>query len=176
MNRAASVGETQGARPPGWCEDPEAPDLLRWWDGTEWSNTEFRAKPEDSERLAYVKSYQDLSPRSPTNSLAISSLVQASIALVVAAALLAVSTSLSSATSILVVSTLLVLVEMVVVLIGFWACAIGVLAIRNAKRHQGRRIQHAIAAVLVAIAAIIIAVVLLVQQFPEWVAGSGVVG
>lgn len=30
---------------PGWYEDPEAPDLLRWWGGTQWSDDAFRAKP-----------------------------------------------------------------------------------------------------------------------------------
>ena len=30
---------------PGWYEDPEAPDLLRWWDGTRWSDDAFRPKP-----------------------------------------------------------------------------------------------------------------------------------
>lgn len=169
-------GETQGARAPGWYEDPEATDLLRWWDGTDWSDTEFRAKPEDSELVAYVKSYQDLSPRSPTNFLAISSLVQATIALVVAVALSALSTSLSSAAATLVASTLLVLAELVVVLVGLWAAALGVLAIQNARRHQGRRIRHAIAAVLIATAAVIVSVVLFVQQFPAWLDGAGIVG
>jgi hypothetical protein len=32
---------------PGWYEDPEAPDLLRWWDGANWSDTEFVPKPVD---------------------------------------------------------------------------------------------------------------------------------
>ena len=176
MNETSRSGARYKARErPGWYEDPEAADLLRWWDGTVWSETEFRAKPEGSELVAYVKSYQDLSPRSPTNFLAISSLVQATIALVVAAALLALSASLSSATSTLVASTLLVLAEVVVVLIGLWAAALGVLAIQNARRHQGRRIRHAIAAVLVATAAVIVSVVLFMQQFPAWLDGSGIV-
>lgn len=166
----------QGARAPGWYEDPDAADLLRWWDGTEWSETEFRAKLDESELVAYVKSYQDLSPRSPTNFMAISSLVQASISLVVVAALLALNASLSSATSTLLASTLLVLAEVVVVLIGLWAAALGVLAIQNARRHQGRRIRYAITAVLIGIAAVIVSMVLLVQRFPAWLDGSGIVG
>lgn len=166
----------RGARAPGWHEDPDAPDLVRWWDGTDWSDTEFRSKPEDSDLVAYVKSYQDLSPRSPTNFLALSSLVQATISLVVAAALLALSASLSSATSTFVASTLLVLAESVVVLTGIWAASQGVLAIQNARRHQGRRILHAIAAVIIAVAAGLISVVLLVQQVPTWLEGSGIVG
>lgn len=149
---------------------------LRWWDGSEWSDQEFRPRPEDSELVAYVKSYRDLSPGSPTNFLAISSLVQASIALIVAAALVAVTASLPSKTATLDVSTLLVLVEAVVLLIGLWAGALGVLAIRNARHHGGRRIQQAIAAVLISIAAVMLSVVLLVQQFPEWLASSGIIG
>lgn len=27
---------------PGWYVDPIAKDMLRWWDGTEWSETEFK--------------------------------------------------------------------------------------------------------------------------------------
>ena len=38
------------AAPPGWYEDPEAPDLLRWWDGTRWSDDAFRPKPLTDER------------------------------------------------------------------------------------------------------------------------------
>ncbi|RZS63370.1 uncharacterized protein DUF2510 [Agromyces ramosus] len=25
----------------GWYPDPQAPDILRWWDGEEWSETDF---------------------------------------------------------------------------------------------------------------------------------------
>ncbi|MFD1713293.1 DUF2510 domain-containing protein [Amnibacterium flavum] len=27
---------------PGWYVDPMADDMLRWWDGAEWSETEFK--------------------------------------------------------------------------------------------------------------------------------------
>jgi hypothetical protein len=36
-------GLQQAARP-GWYEDPGATDLLRWWDGAQWSDQEFRPK------------------------------------------------------------------------------------------------------------------------------------
>ncbi|WP_092966959.1 DUF2510 domain-containing protein [Agromyces sp. CF514] len=45
------LGDVQGVKAAGWYEDPEASDLLRWWNGSEWSETEFRAKPEDSALL-----------------------------------------------------------------------------------------------------------------------------
>jgi hypothetical protein len=35
---------------PGWYEDPEAPDLLRWWDGAHWSDDAFRPKPLGDQR------------------------------------------------------------------------------------------------------------------------------
>jgi hypothetical protein len=27
---------------PGWYTDPHSPDLLRWWDGEAWSDTDIR--------------------------------------------------------------------------------------------------------------------------------------
>jgi hypothetical protein len=32
---------------PGWYTDPESPDLLRWWDGEEWSDTDFKVPGDD---------------------------------------------------------------------------------------------------------------------------------
>lgn len=118
----------------GWNEDPEAPDLQRWWNGMGWSETEFRAKPEDSELVAYVRSYRDLDPSSPTNYLAISAPVQATIALAVAAACLVIAVAVPAALSTLAGSTLLIITEGTVVLIGVWSASLGVIAFRNASR------------------------------------------
>ena len=30
-----------GAADAGWYPDPQSPDILRWWDGEEWSETDF---------------------------------------------------------------------------------------------------------------------------------------
>lgn len=43
-------GLQQAAPRPGWYEDPEAPDLLRWWDGVQWSDHDFRPKPLGDDR------------------------------------------------------------------------------------------------------------------------------
>ena len=48
-NRTLTDGLSHAAYP-GWYEDPEAPDLLRWWDGTRWSDDAFRPKPLTDER------------------------------------------------------------------------------------------------------------------------------
>ena len=38
------VAEDDQASAPGWYPDPHSPDLLRWWDGEEWSETDFRLR------------------------------------------------------------------------------------------------------------------------------------
>lgn len=30
---------------PGWYSDPEAADMLRWWDGVAWSESDFKLAP-----------------------------------------------------------------------------------------------------------------------------------
>ncbi|NQU36394.1 MAG: DUF2510 domain-containing protein [Actinobacteria bacterium] len=39
--KAASVKSKPplSANPPGWLPDPTDPDLLRYWDGTQWTGT-----------------------------------------------------------------------------------------------------------------------------------------
>ncbi|MFB6610662.1 DUF2510 domain-containing protein [Agromyces sp. NPDC056379] len=32
---------------PGWYQDPEAADMLRWWDGSSWSETDTRVDGDD---------------------------------------------------------------------------------------------------------------------------------
>ncbi|GAA1061970.1 hypothetical protein GCM10009573_33980 [Agromyces bracchium] len=157
----------------GWYEDPEAPDLERWWDGNEWSDTEFRPKPEDSELVAYLKSYRDLDPTSPTNYLAVSALVQATIALAAAAACLAIAIALPAALATLVGSTLLIATAGIVVLVGVWSTGLGIIAFRNARRNQDRRLRHAVGAIVIAAAAVLGAVTLLIVQAPAWWADSG---
>ena len=34
--------EDDQAAEPGWYPDPHSPDLLRWWDGEAWSETDFK--------------------------------------------------------------------------------------------------------------------------------------
>jgi hypothetical protein len=160
----------------GWYEDPEAPDLQRWWDGTGWSDTEFRPKPEDSELVAYVKSYRDLDPRSPTNALAVSALVQATIALAAAAACLVIAVAAPAALSTLVGSTLLIITEGIVVLIGVWSASLGIIAFRNARRNQDRRLRHAVSSIVVGATAAVVSLMLLTAQAPAWWAASGLAG
>jgi hypothetical protein len=36
-----------GVAEPGWYTDPHSPDLLRWWDGEAWSETDFKLPGDD---------------------------------------------------------------------------------------------------------------------------------
>ncbi|MGR0320613.1 DUF2510 domain-containing protein [Agromyces sp. ZXT2-3] len=174
--RADREGLEPGSIVAGWYEDPEAPDLERWWTGSAWSDTEFRPKPEDSELIAYVKSYRDLGPTSPTNYLAVSALVQATICLAVSALCLAIAVALPAAMSMLVGATFLIVTEGVVVLVGLWSVGLGIITVRNARRNQDRRLQHAIGASVIAATAVMVAVALLIAQAPAWWANSGLAG
>lgn len=160
----------------GWYEDPEVPDLQRWWNGTGWSDAGFRPKPEDSELVAYANSYRDLDPKSPTNYLAVSALVQATIAIVAAATCLAIAVAVPAAPSTLVGSTLLIITEGIVLLVGVWSAGLGIIAFRNARRNQDRRLRHAVSSIFVAAAAVVISMMLLAAQIPAWWAASGLAG
>lgn len=39
------MNELPVGRPPGWYVDPHADDMLRWWDGEEWSESDFKLRP-----------------------------------------------------------------------------------------------------------------------------------
>jgi hypothetical protein len=160
----------------GWYEDPEAPDLQRWWNGTGWSDTEFRPKLEDSELLAYVKSYRDLDPRSPTNFLAVSALVQATIALAAAAGCLVIAVAAPAALSTLFGSTLLIITAGILVLISVWSVGLGIVAFRNARRNQDRRLRHAVSSIVVGATAAVVSLMLLAARAPAWWAASGLAG
>ena len=76
----------------------------------------------------------------------------------------------------MVVSTLLIITEGAVVLVGAWSAALGIIAFRNARRNQGRRMPHAVGAIVVAVAAIMVATMLLTVQASGWWAVSGLAG
>jgi Protein of unknown function (DUF2510) len=40
------VSEDDAAEP-GWYPDPHSPDLLRWWDGEQWSESDFKLRGDD---------------------------------------------------------------------------------------------------------------------------------
>jgi hypothetical protein len=126
--------------------------------------------------VAYVKNYRDLDPRSPTNYLAVSALVQATIALAAATACLAIAVAVPGALSTLVGSTLLIITEGIVVLIGVWSTVLGIIAFRNARRNQDRRLRHAVSSIFVAAAAVVVSMMLLAAQAPAWWAASGLAG
>jgi hypothetical protein len=51
-----SLPPAQEGAAPGWYADPVAADMLRWWNGSEWSETEFKlARP-----LVKTKTRRDL--------------------------------------------------------------------------------------------------------------------
>ncbi|GAA2453673.1 DUF2510 domain-containing protein [Agromyces soli] len=39
--------------PPGWYVDPHADDMLRWWDGEEWSESDFKLRPPASSQIRH---------------------------------------------------------------------------------------------------------------------------
>ncbi len=45
------MNEVPVGPPPGWYVDPHADDMLRWWDGEEWSESDFELRPRTSFHL-----------------------------------------------------------------------------------------------------------------------------
>ena len=44
---------------PGWYPAPEAADMLRWWDGDEWSESEFKLAPRHVRTAAVSRIAED---------------------------------------------------------------------------------------------------------------------
>ena len=158
---------------PGWYEDPEAPDLERWWQGEHWSDTEFRAKPEDHHIVQYMKGYAELSPRSPTNFIATSSLVCAIIELVAAAALVVTSSKVAaSAAPSLATATLLLLVTATILGLGLWTAVMSGLSVANGRR-TGRRLPQAVAALGCAVVSAGLSLLAFARLLPDWLLAPG---
>lgn len=120
-----------------------------------------------------MKSYRELSPRPPTNYLAVSSLVQAVIEIAAASTLFVVAKSLPSATENLTVAAVLVLIVAVVALLGIWTAGQSLLSIINARRNGNRRLWHAVAALILSVASAGMMIPLLIDLLPTWSGASG---
>jgi len=160
-------GVTLHLPPPGWYEDPEAADLQRWWDGQRWSDTEFRAKPEDHELVKYVKSYSDLSPSSPTNYLAFSSLVCSIIELAAALVLLVTVWLARPTSSAIAFVTGFSVAAATIGFVSVWTMVTSSLAVANGRR-TGMRKTHAIIGLCLASLASILSVLALILLAPTW--------
>ena len=146
---------------PGWYPDPEAHDLERWWDGSAWSDTDFRPKPEPSEIARYFASYRDLSPHSPTNYLAVASLVCGSITVVTAGALVIVAFAMPAIAHRFASASMWTLLTAVVLCCSIWMAVLSARAIANARRHRGKRLVEAVLAFMLStIAAVVLGVLL----------------
>jgi len=152
---------------PGWYEDPDAPDLLRWWDGTRWSDTEFAAKAEDSAIVAHFRSYAELSPRSPTNYLAISTVICAAIEFACAAFLIVFTVTSPGVLQRFGSALLVVSLSGVVALCAGWTTFLGALAVANGRRWGGKRVVPAAIGLVVGAIATSLMVTLLVVGVPR---------
>lgn len=146
-----AISNGEGEMPqPGWYPDPEAPDLDRWWDGREWSDTDFRPPPRGGALQAvvadYVDSYRDQLPNSPANGLARSTLIASFIELVAAVALLVVVIDLRATMLPTVPAILLAAAGVCVAFLAIWNVLVSSVAIVNARRHDGARLRESLVA------------------------------
>ncbi|WP_235511485.1 DUF2510 domain-containing protein [Agromyces sp. Root81] len=161
-----------GSPEPGWYADPEAPDLLRWWDGTGWSDDQFRSKPEESFLVARLRSYRDLSPTAPNNMLATSSLVQALIEVLFTLGIVLVLRLFPSLLDGLTAATAILITVGVVLLLAVWTLITSAASVRNGRRNDGKRLRQAQVAFVIALIVFVLMVAVLLEVFPRWVSAE----
>lgn len=156
---------------PGWYQDPEESDLERWWDGRQWSDTEFRPPPRESASRAvlsdYVQSYKDQLPDSPTNAIARSTLIASFIALAGVVVLLVLALDLRTARLSTVSAVLLAGCVAAFVFFAVWNVIVSAIAIVNGRRHAGRRLGQAVVSLALSCVAVACGVWALMEALPH---------
>jgi hypothetical protein len=167
MDSSRRGDDTGSVTPPGWYEDPEAPDLQRWWDGESWSDSEFRARPEPGVLEDYVNSWRDSLPNSPTNYLARQSLVVSAIALASTIGLLVLAIGARGQSLPTVPASLLAIGALVCTFFGVWLVLTSAASIVNARAHHGKRFGEAVVAMVLALLAFGGGAWVIVESFPH---------